>query len=104
VSEHLPESDWRHLRAVSALALDRYCAQVLEEAATIVRDTRASNHERYLRLFELIQDRDRTLARAFDDMRRSRAIERLAALIQLRLLTQEELAGFTEETVRSATI
>jgi hypothetical protein len=40
---------------------------------------------------------------AFDDMRRSRAVERLASLIGLQLLTDVELAQFSPE-VRAAAI
>ena len=103
MSEFLPERDWKHLRTVHVAALDRYCARVLEESEAVIRSSDGSSHQRYLKLFRLLQDRDRTLARAFDDLRRSTAIEHLAALIRLQLLAREELAGFTEETVTTAT-
>jgi hypothetical protein len=104
VSEPLPESDWKHLRAVSALALERYSGRVLEEASVIIGDVHASHHQRYLRLYRLLQERDATVAAAFDDLRRSTAIQHLAALIRLRLLTGEELAGFSRDTVTSAKV
>ena len=100
--DHLPEREWKHLRAVSALALDRYCAQVLEEATVIIGDVHDTHHQRYLRLYRLLQQRDATLAAAFDDLRRSTAIQHLAALIRLRLLTPEERAGFSPDTITEA--
>ena len=97
------ERDWKHLRAVHATALQRYCSRVLDESDAIIRDTKDSPHERYLRLFDLLLDRNADMATAFDDLRRSTAIQRLAAMVRLRLLTDEELAGFqpdVQETVR----
>ncbi len=102
--EHLPERDWKHLRAIQATALDRYCARVLEEAANTIRNTEASHHDRYLRLFGVVQDRNAELARAFDDLRRSTAIQHLAAWMGLGLLTQDELAAFSQETFERASL
>jgi len=51
-----------------------------------------------------LQERDRELAWAFDDLRRSTAIQHLTAWIRLDVLTQEELAGFSQETLRKATL
>jgi hypothetical protein len=97
-----PEHDWKHLRAVHRVALDRYCARVLEESRTIITDGTGSAHDRYLRLYRLLQERDRALAAAFDDMRRSMAVPRLGAMLALGVVTDEELSGFTPQTRESA--
>ncbi len=101
-SADLPEGDWKHLRQVHRVALDRYCARVLEESRAVIADEAGSAHERYLRLYRLLQERDRALAAAFDDMRRSRAIDRLAGMLALEVITDEELGGFTPPTRDSA--
>lgn len=62
-----------------------------------MRDEGKSHHERYLALFKLLQERDETVAWAFNDMRRSRAVERLARIHSLGLLTQEEFGRFRPE-------
>lgn len=52
--------------------------------------------------FELLQDRDDDITAGFDDMRRSRAIVRLANIHALGLFTDEEFERFspgTRETV-----
>ena len=98
----LPERDWKQLQSVHALALDRYCARVLEESRTIIGDHTASARDRYLRLYRLLQDRDEALVAAFDDMRRSRAVPRLAAMLALKVVTDAELSGFTPHTRESA--
>jgi hypothetical protein len=89
---NLPESDWRVLRSVHRAALDRYCARVLDECERAIRGPDRSAHDRYLRL-----------AAAFDDLRRSTAIQRLAAMIGLGVVTEAELGEFTAPTRESAT-
>lgn len=98
----LPERDWRLLRSVHRAALDRYCARVLEECATIIQDTKSSSHDRYVRLFRLVKERDENVAAAFDDLRRSTAIQRLGSMILLGAVTDEELSQFSRETRESA--
>lgn len=96
-----PESDWKLFRAVREAALDRYCADVLEENAAIIADERATNHDRYLRLFRLLKKRDRTLADTFNTPRRSVARMQLAQMHALGLVTDIEFARFSEDTRNS---
>lgn len=95
---YLPESDWRLFREVSRVALDRFCARVLAEVAAASTATERSNHDRYLEVAEILEARDRELAAAFDDPRRSRMIEQLARQVALGLVTGDELARFTPAT------
>ena len=98
----MTEREWKVLRALMPIALDRYCERVLGECRAVMDDTRKSHHERYLRLYRLIQERDRSLANAFNDPRRSNALFKLASLRGLELLTEEEFERFepgTRETV-----
>ena len=97
-----PERDWKHLRALHPVALARYCDRILAEVATIIKDDSLPAHERYLQLADGIRDHNRRMADAFDDMRRSRAIQRLSAMVSLQLVTEEELALFTPATRASA--
>ena len=94
----IPESDWKIFRTVRAAALDRFCARVLEECAAVLRDAKMTNHERYLRLYRLTRERDKDIAFAFNDFRRSTAILQLARIHGLGAVTDEELARFSPET------
>jgi hypothetical protein len=96
------ERDWKHLRSLHRTALDRYCTRVLDESAAIIQDTHDSSHERYLRLFYLLQDRSAEMATAFDDLRRSTAVQRLSAMVSLGLLTEQDLAGFNPDVQETA--
>src|SRR5512134_1569337 len=75
-----PETDWRVFRELREVALDRFCRRVLEEATRICSDTSRGPHERYLEIYRLLQARDESLGRAFDDPRRSRMLWQLAAI------------------------
>jgi hypothetical protein len=93
-----PEKDWKLLRHLAPIALDRYCARVLEDVARITAAPGKTSHERYIKIYKLMRDRDRDLAFAFDDHRRSTAMTKLARIQVLGLLTEDELRGFSEET------
>jgi hypothetical protein len=94
----IPEPDWKVFRTVRAAALDRYCARVLDECAAVIQDTSTTNHERYLRLFRMLRERDDDLAFAFNDFRRSTAIIQLARIHALGAVTDEELGHFSPGT------
>lgn len=99
-----PEADWKTLRALKPVLLDRLCARTLQECGEVIDSAEGTAHERYLRLFDRIHRRNDELADAFDDLRRSRAIERLAHMRKLDLFTEEEfqsLSPGTRETVDS---
>ena len=90
------ESDWRVFRRLHSIALERFCKRVLEEvreAAVCETDY----HDCYRKVYELIRDRDKTMAVVFDDPRRSNAFLLLANIIGEELLTAEELKQFSHE-------
>lgn len=97
-----PERDWKHLRAVHVTALARYSERVLVEAAVIIESPDVPAHERYLALVRVLRDRNREMSSAFDDMRRSTAMLRLASLVGLQLLTEAEFRQFSVEVRNSA--
>ena len=77
--------------------MERYCRRVLEEVAAIVSaDGEGSAHDRYLKVYQLIRERDKQLANAFNDFRRSTAVMQLGIMRRMKLLTDEELVLFSE--------
>jgi hypothetical protein len=98
MSQHLPESDWKLFRKIRVLALDRFCERTLAEIVTAASSDPRSAHDRYVAIYELLQTRDKELARAFDDLKRSQAITHLAVMWSLKLLTEAELQQFSAET------
>jgi len=94
----MTESEWKLFRKLREVALDRFCQRVLFEVNSLASDTVKGNHERYLAIFKLIKLRDDELAYAFNNPRRSIALRQLASIRYLKLLTDEEFAGFDKET------
>ncbi|HEX7722831.1 MAG TPA: hypothetical protein VF397_11780 [Pyrinomonadaceae bacterium] len=97
MATEIKESDWKLFRRFHEIALERFCERVLREVQSAATEHSDSYHDRYLKVFELIQDRNQTMARAFDDMRRSKAFVLLANIKHEGLLTEEELMQFSPE-------
>jgi hypothetical protein len=98
MAAHVPESDWKQFRSLREVALERLCDRTLQEIVRLAADASSGSHQRYLEIYELIQKRDREMARAFDDPRRSRVLQQLSAMHALDLLEVGELDAFTDET------
>lgn len=92
------ESDWKLFRRLHQVALERCCERVLAEVRSAAADTGDSYHDRYLKVFDLIRDRDKTIGATFNDLRRSKALILLANIKHEGLLTAAELAQFSPET------
>jgi hypothetical protein len=94
----IKESDCKIFRKLRLVALERYCKRILEDVRDTVDEPDGSYHERYLKLWDLLRSRDKTIAVAFNDPRRTQAIIQLAKIIAEDLLTEAELNEFSEET------
>jgi hypothetical protein len=92
------ESDWKIFRQLHAVALERFCQRVLEDSERLHGDTSHSFYERYVAIYRLFDERDKEVARLFNDLRRSTALWQIAALKGRGLLTEEEFARFSQET------
>lgn len=98
MAREIGERDWRVLRELCPVALDRFCGRVLSEVGRLAAGPESGGHRRYLEVFDLIRRRDRELADLFDDLRRSTALIRLLHMQSHGLLTEEEWARFSPET------
>jgi hypothetical protein len=90
------ESDWKVFRRLHGTALERYCERVLKEIRAAA-ECEGEYHDCYRKVYRLLRTRDKTLAAAFDDPRRSTAFILLANIIAEGLLTEEELRQFSSE-------
>ena len=92
------ESDSKLFRQLRSLALERFCQQILSEVEQLAADCTKSSHDRYLAVYKLIARRDKELADAFNDLRRSTALVHLVQIQSHALLTEEEMGRFSPET------
>jgi hypothetical protein len=98
MAREIKESDWKLFRQLHGIALERFSQRVLEEVRLAAIDAKAGYHECYLKVYALIRSRDQTMARAFNDPKRSMAIIQLANIVEEGLLTDDELEQFSAET------
>ena len=96
MSLEVSKADWRVFREARELALERYCERVLSEVRELSDQENRSWHDRYLRVFEVVRERDKSLADAFNNPRRSQMLFQLAMMHSLNLVEERELALFTE--------
>ena len=93
-----PERDWKLLRELKPVTLERLCERILRSAAEITTQSNLTNHQRYIKLWSLIQEQNEEVTLAFDDHRRSTAFLKILQIHRRGLFTDEEFARFSEQT------
>ncbi|MDE2167520.1 MAG: peptide ABC transporter substrate-binding protein [Alphaproteobacteria bacterium] len=86
----------------SPVALDRFCRAILDEINRLGADANQTAHQRYRAIYQLINRRDKEMAEAFDNLRRSHALLMIAKLRQLGAVTDDEFTRFSAETRAAA--
>jgi hypothetical protein len=94
----ISEPDWKVLRRVHPLALERFCGRVVGEVERIMHNGTLSQRERYMEIFKLMRRRDSDIARLFDDPKRSRALIMLTHMRSEGVLTDEEFSSLSQQT------
>jgi hypothetical protein len=51
----IKEADWKVLRRLHPVALERFCERVLAETESVNNDSARNFHQRYLQIFEIIE-------------------------------------------------
>jgi hypothetical protein len=98
MSGTIPEADWKVFRSLHPIWIDRFCKRVNAELSRMLSDESRDAYEQYLAAYKLMQERDKEIANAFDDFRRSTAIVQIAIIRKLGVITDEELGRFSEST------
>ena len=101
MSRDIPERDWKVFREIHLVARVRFCEQVLSEIANASSASDQDAHERYLKVFEFVRDKDKELGALFDNPRRSSALRQLSMIASAGLVTDAELSRFSPETRNS---
>jgi hypothetical protein len=97
-TDRIPEPDWKVLRELKSVALERLSRQILDEVEALAAQEGKSYHERYREVHEIVAERTKEMAFAFDGITRSKAREKLYAMRVLNLVTDEEFLRFSAET------
>lgn len=94
----ISESEWKKLRKLQPIALNRLCQGILDDVATFASKTEGDSHQRFLEMYKFVHQQNENVSLAFDDLRRSNALEKLAWMVSLELVSDEEFALFSEES------
>ena len=98
VFPQMAESEWKCFRKLREKVLERYCSRVLQDVQSIASNGTETNHERFLAISRLLDQRNSNMAKAFDNPRRSVGLIQLGYMAGLGLLEDEDLAMFGPET------
>lgn len=98
MARDIRESDWKVLRQLHQVALDRFCSRILAEIEGITADTSEAPYQRYLALYDTVKRKDSEIANMFDNPKRSTALHQIASFRSCGLLLDEEFMRFSEET------
>ena len=97
----IKETDWKLFRHLHGVALERYCQRAIDDVKSVAQESSDSYHDAYLKMFLLLRERDKTLARIFDNPRRSTALILLTNIILEGLLNEEEISQFSPEALEA---
>jgi hypothetical protein len=98
MSSGIPESDWKKIRDLKPVLLDRFCQRILQEVAFQATEPSQTPHERYLAIYKLIKNRDRDIGEIFNGLSRSNAMMCILNAHRHGLLTEDELGRFSDDT------
>lgn len=93
----IKESDWKKFKSLKEAALERFCAATLADCSRTIDQEGGSSHSKYLSLYKIIQDADRTLASLFDYHSRSKATIQLMMLRSEGLVRDSEVEQLSDE-------
>ncbi len=96
----IPEADWKKLRAIRDLALNRFCARILKELKSEIEaaELATDSHKAYLDVYAHMEKRDEELGNLFNDWRRSTALATVISWARSGVLTEGELESLSEDT------
>ncbi len=96
----IKESDWKYLRNLKKVLLDRLCNRILDDIRTEcgMEKREQDAHEQYLKVYDLIETGDRMIAECFDDWRRSNIILHIVFLIKHQVIAKDEIDQLSDET------
>jgi len=97
--DKIKESDWKYLKKLKPMLLERACAQINKEAGTMLeKGANHDQHELYIRMYKHYDKKDDMIGECFNDYRRSQAKFRILNLVRHGIISDDELQGFSDDT------
>ncbi len=93
----MTESDWKEFKDIKEKALERFCDRALVEIKHAIDCENISSHDRYLKIYNLVENTDKRLATIFNGLSRSKATMQLLLIRNEGLVKEAELENLSEE-------
>lgn len=94
----IPERDWKVVRKLHPVLLQRYCQQVFEDVHGLTDADDCDYHEACQGLYDLVHKRNKAMRDLFDGLTRSKATLMVLAWKKQNLITDDEFGLFSEKT------
>lgn len=98
----LSKADKKIARRCIDKGVDAEFREGLEKFEAIIRDWRSGkfggNREAYHALFDAVHEKDKAIARRYDGLTGSRWLQTVVAILYDGYISEEDIAGFSEET------
>ncbi len=94
----IPERDWKVVKQLHPVLLQRYCQQVFQEVHALTEEDDCDYHDAYQALYDLVHKRNKAMRDLFDGLTRSKATLMVLAWKNNNLMTDEEFERFSEAT------
>ena len=95
----IKESDWKYLKKLKPVLLERACANINKEAQLILENKENHDqHQVYLAIYKHYEKKDDMIADCFNDYRRSTAKQRILRLVDYGIMSEDELQGSNDDT------
>ncbi|MDH3635549.1 MAG: hypothetical protein OES20_12700 [Gammaproteobacteria bacterium] len=98
----MKEADWKIFKEIKEKALGSFCENAFSEFTEIIENESEHIHDRYLKLYKLVHEKDKELSDIFDGHSRSKAAFQLLLIRKMGLadkgLLQKISDEFAEET------
>ena len=93
----ISESDWKKFKKLKEKALDKLCGLALQDCKEAINDPVRSDHEKYLHLYELVQNHGERIVRVFNEHARSKAHFQLTLMKLEGLIEEADIQAFSAE-------
>ena len=94
----IPEKDWKHFRSLNELIINRFSKDTISQISQIIASKEIeSKHEKYLKVYEYVRERDKILDNQLRDFRRSNAKLKILEIYRMGLIKPQEFDQFSDE-------
>ena len=93
----MKESDWKVFVKIKDQAIEKFCSLALDDSKEVISNHNDHVHDRYLSLYELLQNRNKQMEILFDGHSRSRALLQLLAIRAEGLADEISLSELSDE-------